>query len=116
MPRIKGLAWKENENTDDLLVGVCKLLNVDLDRRDISVSHRLAPATESNLPSLLGFAPERYETLYLANDIGYTFTTDHTQKHGCSSTRASPKPIDDVSINVCSTGRKRASINLDKTR
>jgi len=42
------LAWKENENTDDLLVGVCKLLDVDLDRRDISVSHRLAPATESN--------------------------------------------------------------------
>jgi len=34
--------------TDDLLLGVCKLLNVDLDRRDISVSHRLAPATESN--------------------------------------------------------------------
>jgi len=42
------LAWKENENTDDLLVGVCKLLDVDLDRRDISVSHRLALATESN--------------------------------------------------------------------
>ena len=41
----QGLASKEN--TDDL-VGVCKLLNVDLDRRDISVSHRLAPATESN--------------------------------------------------------------------
>ena len=42
------LAWKENENTDDLLVGVCKMLNVDLGWRDIGVSHRLAPATESN--------------------------------------------------------------------
>jgi len=26
----EGLTWKENDNTDDLLVGVCKLLDVGL--------------------------------------------------------------------------------------
>jgi len=34
----------------------------------------------SNLPSLLGFAPERYGTLYLANDIGYTRPAQHTAR------------------------------------
>jgi len=42
------LAWKDNKNTDDLLVNVYILLDVDLDRMDLGVSHKLAPETESN--------------------------------------------------------------------
>jgi len=42
------LAWKDNKNTDDLFVNVYILLDVDLDRMDLGVSHKLAPETESN--------------------------------------------------------------------
>ena len=44
----QGLSWEENENTDQLVIGVSKLLQVDLSAKDISVSHRLSPASESN--------------------------------------------------------------------
>jgi len=42
------LAWKDNKNTDDLSLSMSILLDVDLDRMDLGVSHRLAPETESN--------------------------------------------------------------------
>jgi len=44
----QGLSWKESENTDQLVIGVSKLLHADLSAKDISVSHRLSPASESN--------------------------------------------------------------------
>jgi len=44
----QGLSWEENENTDQLVIGVSKLLQVDLSAKVISVSHRLSPASESN--------------------------------------------------------------------
>ena len=44
----QGLSWEESENTDQLVIGVSKLLQVDLSAKDISVSHRLSPASESN--------------------------------------------------------------------
>ena len=44
----QGLSWEESENTDQLVIGVSKLLQVDLFAKDISVSHRLSPASESN--------------------------------------------------------------------
>ena len=44
----QGLSWEESENTDQLVIGVSKLLQVDLYAKDISVSHRLSPASESN--------------------------------------------------------------------
>ena len=54
----QGLSWEEGENTDQLVIGVFKLLQVDVSAKDISVSHRLSPASESNRqpPSLHGFA------------------------------------------------------------
>ena len=44
----QGLSWEESENIDQLVIGVSKLLQVDLSAKDISVSHRLSPASESN--------------------------------------------------------------------
>ena len=42
------LCCDESENTDQLVIGVSQLLQVDLSAKDISVSHRLSPASESN--------------------------------------------------------------------
>ena len=45
----QGLSCEESENTDQqLVIGVFKLLQVDLSAKDISVSHRLSPASESD--------------------------------------------------------------------
>jgi len=44
----QGLSWEESENTDQLVICVSKLLQVDLSAKDISVSHRLSPVSESN--------------------------------------------------------------------
>jgi len=44
----QGLSCEESENTDQLVIGVSKLLQVDLSAKDINVSHRLSPASESN--------------------------------------------------------------------
>ena len=42
------MAWSQNENTDDLVIKVSKMLKVDLAKKDISVSHRLSERTEAN--------------------------------------------------------------------
>ena len=42
------LSCDESENTDQLVLGVSQLVQVDLSAKDISVSHRLSPASESN--------------------------------------------------------------------
>jgi len=44
----QGLSCEKSENTDQLVIGVFKLLHVDLSAEDISVSHKLSPASESN--------------------------------------------------------------------
>ena len=44
----QGLSWEESENTDQLVIRVSKILQVDLSAKDISVLHRLSPASESN--------------------------------------------------------------------
>jgi len=42
----QGLAW--NENTDDLVRRVSKMVGVGLKAEDICVSHRLSPASDKN--------------------------------------------------------------------
>ena len=44
----QGLAWNKNENTDDLVLRVSKMVGVDLKAEEISVSHRLSPASDKN--------------------------------------------------------------------
>ena len=44
----QGLAWNKNGNTDDLILPVSKMVGVDLKAEDISVSHRLSPASDKN--------------------------------------------------------------------
>ena len=44
----QGLAWNKNENTDDLILRVSKMVGVDLKAEEISVSHRLSPASDKN--------------------------------------------------------------------
>ena len=44
----QGLAWNKNENTDDLDLRVSKMVGVDLKAEEISVSHRLSPASDKN--------------------------------------------------------------------
>jgi len=41
-------AWSENENTDELITSVSKLIEMNLSAKDISVSHRLSGKSESN--------------------------------------------------------------------
>ena len=78
----QGLAWNKNENTDDLILRVSKMVGVNLKAEEISASHRLSPASDKtrNLPSLRGSAPGRPETLYSAKDIGCALTTKPTLK------------------------------------
>ena len=85
----QGLAWNKNENTDDLVLRVSKMVGVDLKAKEISVFHRLSPAIKTrNLPSLRGSAPGRLETLYSAKDIGYDLTTRPTLKDAYSLLKA----------------------------
>jgi len=44
----QGLAWSQNENTDDLVIQVSKMLKVDLNKKDISISHRLSECSDTN--------------------------------------------------------------------
>jgi len=44
----QGLSCEESENTDQLVIGVSKVLQVDLSAKDISLSRRLSPASETN--------------------------------------------------------------------
>ena len=44
----QGLGWNKNENTDDLIIRVSKMVGVDLKAEEISVSHRLSPASNKN--------------------------------------------------------------------
>ena len=76
----QGLAWNKHENTDDLILRVSKMVEVNLKAEEISVSHRLSPASDKihNLPSLRGSAPGRPEMLYSAKDIGCALTTRPT--------------------------------------
>jgi len=49
----QGLAWNKNENTDDLVLRVSKMVEVDLKAEEISVSHRLSPASDKNPQPIL---------------------------------------------------------------
>jgi len=50
----KGLVYKENENTDDLVIAVTKKMNLNIKKEDISVSHRLRKATsEEPKPTII---------------------------------------------------------------
>jgi len=44
----QGLAWNKNENTDDLILRVSKMVGVDLKAEEINVSHTLSPASDKN--------------------------------------------------------------------
>ena len=44
----QGLARNKNENTDDLILCVSKMVGVDLKADEMSVSHRLSPASGKN--------------------------------------------------------------------
>ena len=46
---VRGIPVAQNENTDDIVCSVGKLINADLKKEDISVSHRLK-ATNPNSP------------------------------------------------------------------
>jgi len=45
---IKGLAWTQHENTDELIVATAKKLHVNIKKDDISVSHRLSKCNKDN--------------------------------------------------------------------
>jgi len=44
----QGLAWNKNENTDDSILRVSKMVGVNLKAEEISVSHTLSPASDKN--------------------------------------------------------------------
>ena len=70
----------------------------------------------SNLQSLLVFAPERYGTLYLANDIGYTLkpiTPKSTDVHQREPYQNQSTTFQ--SMSAVQEG-KELQIHLDKTR
>jgi len=47
------LAWDRNENTDDLVLRVSKMVGVDLKGEEISVAHRLSLASDKNLQPMV---------------------------------------------------------------
>ena len=57
----QGLAWNKNENTDDLVLRVSKMVGVDLKAEEISISHGLSPASDKNLqPTIIaGFCSRK---------------------------------------------------------
>jgi len=108
----QGLAWNMNENTDDLILRVSKMVGVDLKAEEISVSHRLSPASDKNprnLPSLRGSAPGRPETLYSAKDIGCALTTRPTLKDAYSLMKLWPRSTNDASTSACNSRKRRIS-------
>ena len=106
----QGLSWEESENTDQLVISVSKLLQIDLSAKDMSVSHRLSPASESNRqPTIIArFWSRRIRDLV---DIGCVLITITRTilKHAYLLTKASPKPTVVASTNGYGSKRKTTS-------
>nr|XP_039270444.1 uncharacterized protein LOC120345111 [Styela clava] len=48
-----GIPYIEGENTDDLVIKMGKLLNINVERLDISISHRLPRRDKSKIPPII---------------------------------------------------------------
>ena len=107
----QGLSWEESENTDQLVIDVSKLLQVDLSAKDISVSHRLSPASESNRqPTIIAqFCSRRIrDSVFNIRHRLRAHNKDHP-KHAYLLTKASPKPTVVPSTNAYGSKRKTTS-------
>jgi len=107
----QGLSWEESENTDQLVIGVSKVLQVDLSAKDISVSHRLSPTSESNRqPTIIArIAQGESEIQSSTIDIGCVLITRTILNHAYLLTKASPIPTVVASTNVYGSRRKTTS-------
>ena len=107
----QGLSWEESENTDQLVIGVSKVLQVDLSAKDISVSHRLSPTSESNRqPTIIArIAQGESEIQSSTIDIGCVLITRTILKHTYLLIKASTKPTVVASTNAHGSKRKTTS-------
>ena len=107
----QGLSWKESENTDQLVIGVSKLLQLDLSAKDINVSHRPSPASESNRqPTIMArFCSRRIRVQSSTIDISCVLITRTIPKHAYLLAKASPKPTVVTSTNAYGSRRKTTS-------
>ncbi|XP_077969881.1 uncharacterized protein LOC144424424 [Styela clava] len=48
-----GIPYKEGEKTDEIIIKIGKLLNINVERLDISVSHRLLRRDKSKIPPII---------------------------------------------------------------
>ena len=61
--RINGVPETEGENTDDVVIAIARDMGVDIDRRDISVSHRLPkPRALKDRPIIVKFVRRSTKT------------------------------------------------------
>ena len=76
---IKGLAWSQHENTNEVVVATAKKLNVNIKEDDLSVSHQLSKCNKDNpRPTIIAhFCSRRVRHLIFNNKIKLQ---DHTKK------------------------------------
>ena len=105
----QGLAWNKNENT--LVLRVSKMVGVDMKAEEISVSHRLSPASDKNpQPAIIArFCSRKTRDAVLAKDIGCDLTTRPTLKDAYSLMKLWPRSTNDASTSACNSRKRRIS-------
>jgi len=98
----QGMAWNKNENTDDLILRVSKMVGVDLKAEEISVSHRLSPASDKNSqPGIIARFCSRK-----TRDVVFS------QRHRLRSHKAHPKGRIFINESLTEINRRRFNLCL----